>query len=109
MTTPIQELSNSEHQKQLKNMALRWHCPDPEDPKAAKILETQKKAREAELNERCKSEVPGPSSSQHKRKSATTPKGKLAKRGKKDSPPPIAKEDKNQLTELRRVVRESET
>ena len=33
----------------------------------------------------------------------------MAKRGKKDSPPPIAKEDKNQLTELRRVLRESET
>ena len=81
-------------------MALRWHCPDPEDPKAAKILETQKKARQAELDEQCKSEVAGPMSSQPKRKLATTPKGKLAKRGKISSTAPIAKEDKGQLNDL---------
>ena len=91
-------------------MALRVFCPDLEDPKSAKILETQKKAREAELNERCKSEVPGPSSSQHKRKSATTPKvkGAIGKRSKKDSPPPIAKEEKAQLTETKQKLRASE-
>ena len=90
-------------------MALRWHCPDAEDPKAAKILEKQKKARQAELDEQCKSEVAGPMSSQLKRKSATTPRAKGAKKSKSDSPAPIPKENKNQVTELRRFLRESET
>ena len=94
MTTPIVELSTE--QKRLKNMKLRGFCPDPEDPKAATILEKQEKARRAELDEKGKSEVAGPSSSNElKRKLATAPKGKSAKSGKINSTAPIAKEDKN--------------
>ena len=106
MTTPMVELS--EEQKKIKNMALRVFEPDPMDPKAAKILAEQKKVRDAELKESRKSEDPGSSSSQHKRKSANTPSAKGAKKSKNDSPAPIPKEDKNQVTELRRVLRESE-
>ena len=89
-------------------MALRVIEPDPMDPKAAEILAEQKKAREAELKESTKSEDPAPSSSQLKRKSANTPKGKIVKKGKYDSPAPIPKDEKNQVTELKRVLRESE-
>ena len=83
MTTPIVELS--EEQNRLKTMSLRVFCPDPEDPKADEILAKQKKARRAELDEKCRSEVAGPMSSERKRKLATTPKGKSAKRGKINS------------------------
>ena len=41
MTTPIVELS--EEQSKLKIMALRGFCPDPENPKAAKILKNRRR------------------------------------------------------------------
>ena len=89
-------------------MALRVTEPDPMDPKAAEILAEQKKARDADFNGSTKSEAPAPSSSQLKRKSANSLKTKVVKKSKIDSPAPIPKEDKNQVTELRRVLRESE-
>ena len=106
MTSPMVELS--EGQKKIQKLALRVTEPDPMDPKAAEILAEQKKARDADFNRSTKSEASAPSSSQLKRKSDNTPKGKVVKRSKNDSPAPIPKEEKNQVTELRWVLRESE-
>ena len=111
MTSPMVALS--ERQRKIKNLALRGTEPDPMDPKAPEIWAQLKEARDAAagFHGSPKSEAPAPpSSSQVKRKSGSTPKGKPpVKISKNDSPAPIPKEEKNQVTELRRVLRESET
>ena len=106
MTSPMVELSES--QKKIKNMALRATELDPMDPKAPEILAEQKEARDAAFHGNPKSEAPAPSSSQVKRKSGNTPKEKPAKSRKIDSPAPIPKDQKNQITELKQKLRDTE-
>jgi hypothetical protein len=104
-TTPMVELSES--QRVIKNLALRGTQPDPMDPKAPEILAEQKEARNASFHGSPKSEAPAPpSSSQVKRKSGDTTKGKPpVKRSKKDSAAPIPKEDKGELNDLKQKLR----
>ena len=95
--------------KTSQNLALRGDQPGPKDPKAPEILEEQKKARDAPSPKVVKSEAPAPSSSQPKRKSANSLKGKPPpKKSKIESAATIPKVDKGEVTELNRVLRESE-
>ena len=110
MTTEIVELS--EEQRKRKNLALQGFPPDPMDPKVPAILAKQKKARQTALNDTAKSTSPvdakGPSTNPLKRNADPAPKGKSAKRSKKDSNAPLGILGKGQLTELKQKLRDSE-
>ena len=110
MTTEIVELSDE--QRKIKNLALRGFVPDPMDPTAPEKEAQLKKARQKELDDTRKSTSPvvakGPSTNPLKRNAEPAPKGKSAKRSKKDSTAPLGKEDKVQLTELEQKLCDSE-
>ena len=102
----------SDEQRKMKNLALQGFPPDPNDPRAAKILEAQKQARKTDSDKDFNLTLTfvskSPSTNQLKRQSARTPDPKSAKKLKGNSTTPEAKEAKGQLNELKHKLRDTE-